>query len=96
MGKLTRAINRLEPGEKLFIRGPYGNAFPFDEVKGNDLYFIAGGIGLAPLKSVIDLVLSRRGEFGKVVLVYGAESPAELCFKEEIKAWGKSGEWKSG
>ena len=60
MGKLTRAINRLERGEKLYIRGPYGNAFPFDEVKGKDVYFIAGGIGLAPLKSMIDLVLARQ------------------------------------
>jgi len=89
MGKLTRAINRLEPGAKLFIRGPYGNAFPFDEVKGNDIYFIAGGIGLAPLKSVIDLVLDQREEFGKVVLIYGAGTPAEICFKEEIKVWGE-------
>lgn len=91
MGKLTQAINRLEPGAKLFIRGPYGNAFPFDEVKGNDIYFIAGGIGLAPLRSVINLVLSRREEFGKMVLLYGAGTPAELCFKEEIKIWGEIG-----
>ncbi len=86
-GKLTRAINRLETGDKLFLRGPYGNTFPIEEVKGRDLYFIAGGIGLPPLRSVINSVLVRKGEFGKIGIIYGARSPVELCFKEELRSW---------
>ena len=89
MGKLTRAINRLESGDKIYIRGPYGNILPFEGVKGRDMYFIAGGIGLAPLKSMIDLVLAHREEFGRVVLLYGARTPAGLCFKQVLKAWGE-------
>jgi sulfite reductase subunit B len=87
VGKLTRVINQLKPGDRIYIRGPYGNSFPFEEVKGKDLYFIAGGIGLPPLRSVIKSVFDRRADFGKIKILYGAKTPDELCFREELKAW---------
>jgi len=87
VGKLTRAIHELEPADKIYIRGPYGNSFPFEEVAGKDLYFIAGGIGLPPLRSVITSVFDRRGDFGKIKILYGAKTPYELCFKEELQSW---------
>jgi sulfite reductase subunit B len=87
MGKLTRAMHQLNPGDRVYIRGPYGNSFPFEEVKGEDLYFIAGGIGLPPLRSVINSVFDNREAFGKVKILYGAKTPDELCFKEELKSW---------
>ncbi len=87
VGKLTRAIHQLKQGDKIYIRGPYGNSFPVDEVAGKDLYFIAGGIGLPPLRSVIKSVFVRRGDFGKIKILYGAKTPNELCFKEELKVW---------
>ena len=87
VGKLTRAIHQLKPGDKIYVRGPYGNSFPFEEVKGKDLYFIAGGIGLPPLRSVISSVLNRREEFGGIKILYGAKTPGELCFKQELKTW---------
>jgi len=86
-GKLTRAIHQVKQGDRIYIRGPYGNSFPVDEVAGKDLYFIAGGIGLPPLRSVIKSVFDRRGDFGKIKILYGAKTPNELCFKEEIKVW---------
>jgi sulfhydrogenase subunit gamma (sulfur reductase) len=86
-GKLTRAIHQLEPGDKIHIRGPYGNSFPLEEVAGKDLYFIAGGIGLPPLRGLIKSVLYKRSDFGKVKILYGAKTPNELCFKEELKTW---------
>lgn len=86
-GKLTRAIHQLKPADKIYIRGPYGNEFPFAEFSGKNLYFIAGGIGLPPLRSVIRAVFDRRGDFGKIKILYGAKTPDELCFKEELKAW---------
>lgn len=86
-GKLTKAINNLEPGDRIHVRGPYGNTFPFEEVKGNDLYFIAGGIGLPPLRSLINSVFDNREDFGKVTILYGAKTPDEFCFKEELKTW---------
>ena len=86
-GKLTRAIHELKPGDKIHVRGPYGNSFPFEEVKGKNLYFVAGGIGLPPLRSVINAVFNKREEFGKIKVLYGAKTPDELCFKEELNRW---------
>jgi len=89
VGKLTRAMHQLGPADKIYVRGPYGNSFPFEEVKGKDLFFIAGGIGLPPLRSLINSVFDRREEFGSVKILYGAKTPDELCFKEELKTWKK-------
>lgn len=88
LGKLTQKIHGLNQGDKIYIRGPYGNSFPVEEVKGKDLYFIAGGVGLAPLRSLIESVFARRPEFGKIKILYGAKTPDELCFKDELKAYG--------
>jgi len=87
VGKLTKAIHNLKPGDRVYLRGPYGNSFPFEDVKGRDLAFIAGGIGLPPLRSLINLVFDNREDFGKVKILYGARTPDELCFKEELKTW---------
>lgn len=87
VGKLTCAMHQLKVGDRIYIRGPYGNSFPFDEVKGKDLYFIAGGIGLPPLRSLINSVFDKREDFGKIKILYGAKTPDELCFKEELKSW---------
>ena len=87
VGKLTRAIHQLKAEDRIYIRGPYGNSFPFEEVAGKDLYFIAGGIGLPPLRSVIKSVFDKRGDFGKIKILYGAKTPYELCFKEELETW---------
>ncbi len=88
-GKLTREIHKLKPGDKFYIRGPYGNSFPFDEVKGINLFFIAGGIGLPPLRSLINEVLNARSDFGEISVLYGAKTPDELCFKHELEYWRK-------
>jgi sulfhydrogenase subunit gamma (sulfur reductase) len=88
-GKLTRALHQLKPADRIHIRGPYGNSFPFEQVKGTDLYFIAGGIGLPPLRSLINSVFDRREEFGRIKILYGAKTPDELCFKDELKRWQK-------
>lgn len=89
IGKLTRAMHKLKVGDRIYIRGPYGNSFPFEEVKGKDLYFIAGGIGLPPLRSVIKSVFERRRAFGRIKILYGAKTPEEFCFKEELGTWNK-------
>jgi len=86
-GKLTRAIHQLKPEDKIYVRGPYGNSFPIEQVRQKDLYFIAGGIGLPPLRSVIRAVFDRRRDFGKIKILYGAKTPDELCFKEELEIW---------
>ncbi len=89
VGSLTGAICRLKEGDILYVRGPYGNSFPFKEVKGRDLVFIAGGIGLAPLRGLIQMVLKNKKDFGNVSILYGAKSPEDLCFRDELEQWSE-------
>lgn len=85
-GCVTSVIHSLEVGSQITVRGPYGRNFPVEgDFKGKDLLFIAGGIGLAPLRSVINYVRHYRDNYGKVVLVYGARSAEDLVDIEEIK-----------
>ncbi len=83
-GMLTAALHELEEGQKIGVRGPYGNSFPIESMYGKKLVFIGGGIGLAPLRSLINNVLDNRDKFGAVDIIYGARSPQDLVFKEEI------------
>jgi NAD(P)H-flavin reductase len=71
-------------GDKVGIRGPFGNGFDIDSLKGKDLLFIAGGLGIAPLRSLINYVLDNRKEFGRVYLLYGCKEPKELLFADEL------------
>jgi len=88
-GSLTNKIHELKVGDSLYVRGPYGNSFPYEEVKGKNLYFIAGGIGLPPLRSLINMVMDSRKDFGQVKILYGAKTPDELCFKQELQDYKK-------
>ncbi|HUW20082.1 MAG TPA: FAD/NAD(P)-binding protein [Sedimentisphaerales bacterium] len=90
VGRLTHEIHKLMPGERVYIRGPYGNSFPLEQVRGKDLCFIAGGIGLPPLRSLINAVFHKRRQYGKIKILYGAKTPDELCFKEELKTWQRT------
>jgi NAD(P)H-flavin reductase len=87
VGAVTRALHDLEPGDRIGLRGPMGNSFPLEAMRGKDILFVAGGIGLAPLRSVINYVLDSRKEYGDVDIVYGARSPELLCFADEFDAW---------
>ena len=87
-GKVTGALHELEPGAKVGLRGPYGNGFPVESWHGKNLLFIGGGIGLAPLRSLITYCLHHRERFGDFQVVYGARSPQDLCFKKDLfEAW---------
>ena len=88
-GHLTTALHALEPGQQIGVRGPYGNGFPVDtEFAGKDLLFIAGGIGLAPLRSVINYCRDKRGNYGAIDIVYGARSMDDLVdYREILDEW---------
>ena len=90
-GHATGILHSLEVGQQITVRGPYGRSFPVEgEFKGKDLLFIAGGIGLAPLRSVINYVRHYRKNYGKVVVVYGARSKDDLVDIDEIRSeWEK-------
>lgn len=86
-GKVTNAMRRLQTGDTMGLRGPYGNYFPVEEMKGKNVVFIAGGIGLAPVRCVIWNVLDLRDQFKDVTIVYGARSVADLVYKRELEEW---------
>jgi NAD(P)H-flavin reductase len=91
VGPVTRAMARLRRGATLGVRGPYGRPWPIAEAGGEDVVLVAGGIGLAPLRPVIHAITARRGDFGRVVLLYGARSSADLLFRRDLDRWRTSG-----
>ncbi len=90
-GCLSTWLHGMEVGQNITVRGPYGNAFPVEtELKGKDLLFIAGGIGLAPLRSVINYVRAKKANYGKVQIVYGSRSKEDLvAYREIVEEWMK-------
>jgi len=86
-GRVTSALAQAEPGDTVGFRGPYGNAFPIDTWHGRSIVFIAGGIGLAPVRCAIWNVLDMRDRFGEVTIVCGARSVADLIYRRELDDW---------
>ncbi len=87
VGTVTKAMDKLRRGDTLGIRGPFGSAWPLEKAVGQDVVFVAGGIGLAPLRPALYHVVANRERFGKVVLLYGTRSPADILFREELENW---------
>ena len=87
VGGLTAALHSLREGDKVGIRGPYGNGFPLDCMEKMDCLVVAGGIGLAPLRSVIQTILARRDVYGRMIVLYGTRSPNDILFADEIAEW---------
>lgn len=87
-GNVTGAMHNLNPGDKVGIRGPFGHPFPVDDaMKGQDILFICGGIGLAPVRSAIQYVFDHRRDYGAVTILSGTKSPAERLFVDEMEEW---------
>ncbi|MGE5810954.1 MAG: FAD/NAD(P)-binding protein, partial [Ignavibacteria bacterium] len=108
-GKVTNALKKLNVGDTIGLRGPYGNYFPLEEMKGKNIVFIAGGIGLAPVRCIIWNVLDLRDQFKNITIIYGARTVADLVYKHELEEWksmssvktiltvdpgGENAEWK--
>ena len=89
VGSLTTATDDLKEGAAVGIRGPYGNGFPLEALQGKDLLFLCAGIGLFPLRSLIQYVLDKRDSFGKVNILSGARTPTEMMFTDEQAEWSK-------
>lgn len=87
VGTVTSALDRLAPGDVVGLRGPFGSAWPMDEVRGRDLVFVSGGIGLAPLRPAILYALAHRSDYGRIVILAGARSPADAIFLDELHSW---------
>ncbi|GAH34907.1 unnamed protein product, partial [marine sediment metagenome] len=87
VGLVSGVLHSLSSGAEVGIRGPFGNGFPYEGVFGKNLLFVGGGIGLAPLRSLINNVLDNRDNFGRIIILYGARTPGDLAFKDEFKTW---------
>ncbi len=87
VGLVTKALCGVRPGQYVAVRGPYGTSWPLDAAAGGDLIFVAGGIGLPPLRPGFYQALSDRDRFGRITLLYGARTPADLVFDAEVAAW---------
>ena len=87
VGAVSTALARLRRDRVIGVRGPYGSCWPVAGSEGNDIVVVAGGLGLAPLRPVIYHVLAHRERYGRVVLLYGARSPAEILYRREIETW---------
>jgi len=85
MGRVTSSLHDMQVGDIIGIRGPYGNGFPIEDWKGKNLIFIGGGIGLAPIWSVLNTALGKKEDYGNIVLIYGARTSKDLVFKEELE-----------
>lgn len=87
VGPVTKALRAVKAGDMIGVRGPFGTPWPVDRAKGKDVVLVAGGIGLAPLRSVVYQVLHRRNEFGKVYVLYGTRSPDDILYRRELERW---------
>jgi sulfite reductase subunit B len=88
-GSVTDAMHKMNVGDKVGLRGPYGHGFPFEELKGHPLLFIGGGIGMVPLRSLVQPAIATADRYPEVTVLYGAKLPNELMFSEEIEEWSK-------
>jgi NAD(P)H-flavin reductase len=87
VGTVTSALSRLRRGDSLGVRGPFGAPWPMEELRGRDLVFVAGGIGLAPLRPAIYHALSHRADYGKIVILTGARAPEDVLYPGELDRW---------
>lgn len=87
VGDLTSVIHQMGVGDTIGVRGPFGQGFPIERFRGKDILFSPGGLGLAPLRSLINEVLDDRGNYGRVTILYGARTPSDLLFKDDLAEW---------
>ncbi|MBM4148704.1 MAG: oxidoreductase [Lentisphaerae bacterium] len=87
VGKVSSALAALGAGDTMTIRGPLGHGFPVSEFKGRDVLIVAGGIGLCPTRSMIRYILDRRDDFGKFTLFFGARTPKDMLFTDDLTDW---------
>ncbi|RLJ70452.1 NAD(P)H-flavin reductase [Hydrogenivirga caldilitoris] len=89
VGEVTEDLFLLKEGDVIGIRGPYGTHFPIEKCRGKDVVLVAGGLGLADIKPVVEFILENRRDFGEVYLLVGAKNPSGLLYREEYKSWDK-------
>ena len=87
VGAVTRALCASESGDQIGVRGPFGAGWPLDRAVGRDVLVVAGGLGLAPVRPIITHVLEQRADYGRVSLLVGARTPADLLYDDDLEKW---------
>ena len=87
VGAVTNAMAQLRKGATVGLRGPFGSSWPVEQAEGSDIVFVAGGIGLAPLRPAIYRVLSERERYGRVIILYGARTPKDILYRHQLERW---------
>lgn len=90
IGRVTKALQKLVPGDRIGVRGPYGNGWPLEQVKGKDIVIITGGVGCAPSISIIDYILARREQYGNLSILHGVKHSDDFIFRKRYAIWQKS------
>ncbi|WP_419780968.1 FAD/NAD(P)-binding protein [Maridesulfovibrio sp.] len=86
-GEVTEKLHTLSAGDQIGVRAPLGNYFPYEDMKGKDIVFVGGGIGMAPLRTLLYYMLDNRKDYGKITLLYGARSPVDMAYQYELPEW---------
>ncbi|MDO5673566.1 MAG: FAD/NAD(P)-binding protein [bacterium] len=87
VGEVTTRLHQLRPGDQVGVRAPLGKAFPVEDMKGKNILFIGGGIGMAPLRTLFTYMLDKREDFKDITLLYGARTPNDLTYQAELPDW---------
>ena len=89
-GEVTTAIHKLQAGDKVGVRAPLGNYFPYEQWKGKNIVFVGGGIGMAPIRTIMLHIMEHASEYGRLSLLYGARSPEDMAYKADLPGWLES------
>lgn len=89
-GSVTDALHALKPGAEVGLRGPFGKGYPMDKMAGKEVLVVGGGVGLAPLRSLIYTLLDEPAKYKRISIKYGARMPEELCFRSQYDEWAKA------
>jgi NAD(P)H-flavin reductase len=87
VGRVTKSIARLQLGDELGIRGPFGQGWPLDAAQGKDVVIVTGGLGCAPVVGAIEYIFRRRNQYGSVKILHGVKTPHDLLFRERFDVW---------
>ena len=90
-GEVTTKLHGLKPGDQVGVRAPLGNCFPLEQMRGKNIVLIGGGIGMAPLRTLLLTMLDNRNDFENISVIYGARTPEDLCYTYEFEQWQNQG-----